>query len=141
MKLALASAPQPIRRQTAEKILEDFIGRIHELNSSPHYLYYVRRALLFGSYLSDKERLGDIDIIVEIKCRYSVRKEQMKVEREKINLVKLEGEKFKTFVEELLWSQEEVWCFLKNRNKRLSLYSEIDLELIKDYKEIFVKEH
>lgn len=86
-QLALASASQPIKRQTAGKLLEDFIRRIYELNSSTHYLYYVRRALLFGSYLTDKERLGDIDIIVEIEPKYSVRKEQMKAEREKINLV------------------------------------------------------
>lgn len=93
----------------------------------------------FGSYISDKERLGDIDIIVEIEPKYSVRNEQMKVEREKINLAKQEGEKFKTIVEELLWPQEEVWRFLKNRIKSFSLHSEIDLELIKDYKEIYVK--
>jgi predicted nucleotidyltransferase len=64
--LALASAAKPIRRTTADKKVKEFIERVYEVNENEYYLYKVKKVVLFGSYLSDAERLGDIDLAVEI---------------------------------------------------------------------------
>ena len=41
------------------------------VDADPEYLYGVSRLMVFGSYLSDKPKLGDIDIAVQLgpKCR------------------------------------------------------------------------
>src|SRR5690606_2368489 len=51
-QLALATAAKPIRRETADKLISDFTKRIHDVNSSVTYLYSVKKAWIFGSYLS-----------------------------------------------------------------------------------------
>jgi hypothetical protein len=56
--LANASAAKPIRRATAELALSQFIARLDRFNASDEYVYRVISAVLFGSMLSDAERLG-----------------------------------------------------------------------------------
>lgn len=63
---ANASAAKPVLRRTAESALRQFMGRLHIVNASSEYVYRVRSAVLFGSMLSDAERLGDVDIAIEL---------------------------------------------------------------------------
>jgi hypothetical protein len=60
--LANASAAKPIYRKTAEYVLAQFMERVHKVNATPEYLFQVNNVVLFGSMLSDGERLGDVDI-------------------------------------------------------------------------------
>jgi DNA-binding MarR family transcriptional regulator len=67
-----ASAAKRIKRATAATQLTEFMKRVHMVNASPKYLYSVRRVAVFGSFLEGQERLGDIDIAVELKSRVAI---------------------------------------------------------------------
>jgi predicted nucleotidyltransferase len=54
---------------TARRLLHDLLGRINELNASLHFLARVKRAIVFGSFLSNVDRLGDVDVAIEWERR------------------------------------------------------------------------
>jgi hypothetical protein len=56
--LANASAAKPIYRKTGDRILEQLLKRVHAVNATSEYLYRVEAVVLFGSMLSDAERLA-----------------------------------------------------------------------------------
>ena len=60
-QLINASAMKPITRASAEKAVAAFLGRCDELDIDPYWLYRVKRVRVFGSYITDKERLGPIN--------------------------------------------------------------------------------
>lgn len=49
---------RPISRVTAEKKLRGFMERVHAANSNPDYLETITGVIVFGSLLSEKEKLG-----------------------------------------------------------------------------------
>lgn len=65
-RFAQASAAAPLRRATAERKLREFIARVEQVNQSDEYAYRVTRVVLFGSCLTDAERVNDIDLAVEL---------------------------------------------------------------------------
>jgi predicted nucleotidyltransferase len=68
--LAMATAAQPVRRQVAERNLEELLGRVRRVNAEPGALYWVTKVTLFGSMLDrDQERVNDVDVAVEYRPR------------------------------------------------------------------------
>ena len=61
--------PRPqLQRGEATRLLTRIVSRATEINEDPvRYPYAVRRLVVFGSFLTDKEVLGDLDIGVELK--------------------------------------------------------------------------
>lgn len=43
--------------------------RLRELNADPRYLHRVTRAAVFGSFLTDKPVLGDVDFAIDYELR------------------------------------------------------------------------
>ena len=70
IELARSTAATPVRRKSADKTLEQFMARVAELNSSDDYLMSVSKVVVFGSYLSDKDPIGDLDIAVDVEPRW-----------------------------------------------------------------------
>jgi len=68
-ELARASAAGRIYRQTACRTLNEFMQRVRCVNNNPAYLYSVRKVVAFGSVLGGGERLGDVEVAVELKPR------------------------------------------------------------------------
>lgn len=60
--------PRPtLSRAYADRLLERVVARAREINLDPtRYPYAVRRLVVFGSYLTEKETLGDLDVGVEV---------------------------------------------------------------------------
>src|SRR5271165_3972619 len=52
LALANASAARPIHRRTAERVLTQFLERVHAVNSTHEYVYRVELVVLFGSMLT-----------------------------------------------------------------------------------------
>ncbi len=61
-----------IRRATADKLLKGLTERIAEYNDNPYKPYYVKRAVVFGSYVNNpgREMLSDLDIGINLDLRY-----------------------------------------------------------------------
>ncbi len=69
--LANASAARPIHRRTAERVLAQYLERVHRVNSTQVYAYSVEAVVLFGSMLTDTERLGDVDVAIRLEPKVS----------------------------------------------------------------------
>jgi len=138
--LALGSAAKPLRRDSAENKLVDFLSRVKQVNESSEFIYKVNKVTLFGSYLSSKERIGDIDLAVTLAPKIQDRDEFWKLNQEWIRQAYKAGRRFSNIAEELFWPQREVLLYLKSRSRSLSLHFPEDLKLAKKTKVIFEEE-
>jgi predicted nucleotidyltransferase len=129
--LANAKAAKPIRRATAERVLREFMERVHEVNTNEHYLFKVTHVVLFGSYLSDKETLGDVDIAIRMERKIEDFEEHQRLNRQRVEEAEARGRYFSWWREEDEWGEHETQLFLKSRSRSLSLHTwEIDREMI-----------
>jgi len=120
---ALAQAPaKTISRRKAEEIVQEFLKRVKTVNENGPYLYCVKRAAIFGSFLGDSPVLGDVDIAVEV-----TRKPYPDEEYEIKAAERRRGRRFSNLVEEIAWPQIEVEKFLRSR-QRISLHYYDELE-------------
>jgi len=120
--LAMATARKPITRQTAERLLNEFLQRVKVIKDCTDYAYYVKQVVIFGSYLSDSPNLGDIDLALWIEHRYSDMDERSRNHTQRIMLALENGRKFKTFWAEMCWPYTEVIRFLRNRSPSISIH-------------------
>ena len=68
-ELVRASAAVKVSRQTAENALMGLLARVKQYNSDQYKLLTVEAVVIFGSFLSANERLGDLDIAVKARHR------------------------------------------------------------------------
>lgn len=120
--LALASAAKPIFRATAEKKIQEFLTRVKEVNKNDYYLYKIKKALVFGSYLGNDEKLGDIDIAIEIVPKEADPNKQLKLGKARSTKARDNGRQFGNYLQELFWPQEEVLRYLKSRSRSISIH-------------------
>jgi predicted nucleotidyltransferase len=121
--LAIATARKPITRQTAERLLNEFLQRVKEINDCADYAYYVKKVVIFGSYLSDSPNLGDIDLAIWVEHRYNDIQERSRNFQQRIELALQNGRRFKTFWAEWCWPYTEVIRFLRNRSPSISIHN------------------
>jgi hypothetical protein len=119
---ANATASKPIHRKTAEHVLAGFMQRVGRVNATPEYLYRVDTAILFGSMLSDVERLGDVDIAVNLEPKVSEETAFEEWQMARRRAAQMGGRSFSSYVAWLYWPREEVCRQLKARSLSLSLY-------------------
>ena len=61
--LSSATATRRVTRKTAQKALQQFLGRVERVNNDPYLLGKVTRVVLFGSMLKPEvERLSDLAV-------------------------------------------------------------------------------
>ncbi len=119
---ANASAAKPLLRSSADIRLTEFLERVEEVERDPRFLYRVKRAVLFGSYLSAKERINDIDIVVRLAPKEVDKDRQQGLEERQVREAIERGRRFSSFVDELTWPQAFVLRFLKGGSRSLSLH-------------------
>jgi hypothetical protein len=65
--LALSSATlRAISRATAAKHLAELLRRIPNISGDPLHAFTVNAVIVFGSFLTEKQKLGDIDVAVAL---------------------------------------------------------------------------
>lgn len=132
VRLAYASAAKPIHRNTAERVLAKFMERVQAVNATPEYLYRVDTAILYGSMLSDAERLGDVNIAVNLESKASGEAEFQEWSEERKYDAQRKGRSFSTIVERAYWPRTEVYLQLKARSISLKLSELSHVELLKN---------
>ncbi len=131
-----ASAAKRIKRETATTALSEFIKRVQLVNANPKYLYSVRRVVVFGSFLQHGDRLGDVDVAVDLKSRVTFDKEHIWVELFRRH-ARASGRSFSTFYEEIFWPRREVVLMLKSRKRSISIqpwFSFVEMEKPKNFR-------
>jgi hypothetical protein len=56
-------------RSKADLLLSEFLGRCAAIDNDDELTHYVRSAWVFGSYISVRPDLGDLDLLVDIRWR------------------------------------------------------------------------
>jgi len=121
--LCLARSVPPLNKAKADKIFNDFMQRVEEINCNDYYLYKVEKVLLFGSYLDPTRKdFGDIDIAIDLKRKTDNFDEYEKARKERIREMKQKGKRFSDYMDELFYPEYEVKLKLKNRCRYISLH-------------------
>ncbi len=120
--LASATAAKPILRQTGEDRLAQFLERVQALNANDECAYRVTKVVLFGSYLTSKTRLSDVDLAIRLEPRPQYRSQWPETLLAQAEEAERRGRRFSTFVDRLGWAQREAKRFLKARSRSLSLH-------------------
>ncbi|MBI2385180.1 MAG: nucleotidyltransferase domain-containing protein [Elusimicrobia bacterium] len=122
-----ATAAKPLLRASADKRLKEFLDRVEEVRRDPYYLYRVHRVILFGSYLTSKDRINDIDLCVSLTVKEKDKQDRLREQRVEETLRR--GKVFKSFIDRLTWPETEVLKFLKAKSRSISLHTGSDAPL------------
>lgn len=128
---ALASASaKPIRRSTAERLVSDFLQRVEEVNNDPKLLLWIDEVLVFGSFLSESEMLGDVDLGLMYTRRNENSSDWKALSNARVKEAEANGRNFPSLIDEWGWPEREIALRLRKRSGSLSLH---DLELERDF--------
>jgi hypothetical protein len=128
VSLSLASGGKRITRKTAERTVAEFMKRVRWLNHDNKYLFKVTAVVVYGSYLTSTESLGDVDIAVELTWREPDQKKYHELIWAHINKARRKGRHFANLTDEVVWPQTEVLLFLRNRKRSLSIQTLVHLK-------------
>ena len=123
-----------ISRTTADRIISEVVERAKEINASPYpkFMFSVKKIAVFGSYLTDKEKLGDVDIAVLLEGR----KEGASGDHEDnaLECIRIHNKNVNDFFRVMTFPQTIVHQTLRNGSKSLSIHQYDELErMIKEW--------
>lgn len=122
LALAFASAAPRIKRKTAEEVIEGFMERVRQANESDEYCYNVSSVVLYGSMLSGRLDLGDVDFAIHLTPRLSDPKAFHELLQDRIHEARDRGRVFRNLLQEFLWPRLEIHMFLKARKRSISIH-------------------
>jgi hypothetical protein len=124
--LAMAKAGAPIKRRTADRLVAEFLQRVEQVNASKIYAYRVARVVAFGSYVTDRPDLGDIDLAISLAAKWRATAWPAEGSYEgwtqpRRDAATNAGRQFSSTVDFIDWPSTEIRLFLKNRSRAISL--------------------
>lgn len=114
-----------VTRRRATELVALLKDRIARVNSDSQYLYGVGRVALFGSYLTDKQKLGDIDVAIELGPK---RREAPHAHWERCRKQSEVEGCTSSFLDRLNWPKEKTLRALRGRNYAFSFHPFDDLD-------------
>jgi len=132
IRLRAATAAKTIHRATADRLLSELLQRIELLNSDNRFLARVAKAVVFGSYLGKDDRIGDVDVAVQVVPREPDFEKHTKANSRRVAQEFARGRRFSNIVAQAFWWQSEAMLFLRNRKRALSLQDYSSIKKIVD---------
>lgn len=115
----------------ADKIFNEFMKRVAEINEDESYIFRISKLCLFGSYLnSEAEDYGDIDIAYELEHKISDDERFSEASQRIIANAKADGKVFSSILDEICYPEDLVLRYLKNRSPYISLHRIKDIETL-----------
>jgi hypothetical protein len=130
--LANASAARPIHRKTADRLLEQFLERVQRVNSTQEYVYRVEHVVVFGSMLSEVDRLGDVDVAVQLEPKVNEDAAFQEWSMARRRAAEAKGRNFYGVLDWAMWPTHEIFLHLKARSTGLSLHDFCEVEKLPD---------
>lgn len=139
--LCVARSVSPLNKAKADKVFNEFMQRVEEINNNDYYLLKVEKVLLFGSYLNpDNEDFGDIDVAIELKRKIDDVNEYNNAREKRIQEMDRNGKQFTTYPERLFCLEKEVELKLNGGCQYISLHPINDGVLnVAKFKQIYPK--
>ena len=120
--LSSATAARRVTRATAQKALQQFLGRVEQVNNDPYFLGKVTRVVLFGSMLKPEvERLSDVDLAVELASKEADFDRARVKNYERVEELATQGHRFRNFLEREGCWYWEIFGFLKGQSRVIAL--------------------
>lgn len=115
----------------ADKIFDEFMKRVAEVNEDENYIYRVSKLYLFGSYLNpETDDYGDIDIAYELERKINDDNRFSEASRRITANAIADGKVFSSIVEEMYYPWNSVLRYLKNRSAYISLHRVEDIKAL-----------
>jgi len=118
--VAQSKACKPITRETGNEAIKGLLRRAKAVNGDPQFVRRVEALVLFGSFVTEKERPSDVDVAFKLRPRWANKEEHDKRESECISAAMQGGRRFQNVVAELCWPERQVELYLRNRVRCLS---------------------
>ena len=116
-----------VRRKTAQRLVEELRLRATQIDADPRFLYGVSRLAVFGSYVSsDKPKLGDIDIAVELGPKERNPERHWELCDKQQNEATASASVF----DRIYWPETKVWKALRAGHSSFSLHEYTELEAL-----------
>jgi predicted nucleotidyltransferase len=128
--LSLASAAKPLYHKTAQKKLEQFLERVRQANERKDFIYKITRVAVFGSFLTDRDRINDIDLAVEYVRKTKNYDRYLKEASERLGIALRGGRRFDNIVSQIFWPQKEIALFLKSGSRSISMHDFKELSML-----------
>lgn len=97
------------------------MDRVHFVNSPAcDFLFWIEEVVLFGSMLTQQERVNDVDLCVRMERKIDGDAFSKAADR-RSQLARQNGRSFRNMLDELYWAEHEVRLYLKNRSRAISL--------------------
>jgi hypothetical protein len=122
LAFANATAAKPIYRATGERVVREFVDRVTTVNASEEYAFRIRSSVVFGSMLSCADRLGDVDVAVDLQPRISDSAKFRQLCDRRRHSAEEQGRVFSIAMDWAMWPKKEVLLQLKARSRSLSLH-------------------
>ena len=117
-----ATAARRVTGATAQKALQQFLGRVERVNNDPYFLGEVTKVVLFGSMLKPEvERLSDVDLAVELASKEADFDRARVNNYERVEELATQGHRFRNFLEREGCWYWEIFGFLKGRSRVIAL--------------------
>jgi DNA-binding Lrp family transcriptional regulator len=110
-----------VSRRDAERALFEFMVRVGEVNEAARFLFRVRKAVLFGSFLSESSAIGDLDIAIDLVPKEPDSRKHSERLLAHADAAALCGKRFGNFVQRLDFAAKEVRAYLKARSRIIQL--------------------
>ena len=127
LRFASARAGPPLSRERADRLLVEMVARCEAANAQESFAYWVVRLSVFGSYLSDKPTLGDLDVVLDLEPKERNADAQMERLVARWTLARGEGRRV-TEDDVYLWADTEVRRFVRGRSGCVQLCPRRDVE-------------
>lgn len=120
-ELAQARFGKPITREEADALLERTVSRAREYNATEGFPYFIEELRVFGSYLTRKDELGDLDVWIITDER-----PEFKADRDwRSSHYGIDGSaRPRNIVDRLHLGKTELARYLKQRSRKLSLHDQ-----------------
>lgn len=137
-ELCRARCIKRMTRAQANKLFDEIIERVREVNDNTYYLYKVKKIILFGSYITNKQSIGDIDIAFELEFKHKVVETNNGLNTELVANKKRAAENnCYDFLKSFSFGRYEVEKFIKNKNPKIHITPQCDLEMLNVVSKVF----
>ncbi|MBO0759184.1 MAG: hypothetical protein J2P54_25365 [Bradyrhizobiaceae bacterium] len=113
-----------IDRTTANKLVADLLDRVDGINADEGCLYRITEIRAFGSYITDSDDLGDIDLILRIESKF----EGKAFSDACLKYAEKSGRRFNSYVARLTAAGVDLRRMVKDRSPYISLHEPSELE-------------
>lgn len=116
IQLRNAKFVRRITRHEAEKLVSELLNRVAQVNERDELTHRVTEVRVFGSYVTDKPDLGDVDLAVKYTPRRPTHVEEAK------RRAAQSGKTMSNFLQIITYGTQEIRQILKSRNPYLSIH-------------------